>query len=102
MVRRKIKVNNLKSLFQLNRITLPKCTRFSSTRKLEVADKYFGPSTKNYFMHWQMRGLKDSISGNIWVVSLNSNFACGNRYTQVILLLVGPQQSLLMIIDFGT
>ena len=29
--------------------------------------------------------------------SLNSNFACGNRCTRVILLLIGPQQSLLMI-----
>ena len=32
--------------------------------------------------------------------SLNSNFACGNRCTRVILLPVGPQQALLMIIKW--
>ena len=31
---------------------------------------------------------------------LNSNFACGNRCTHVILLPIGPQQSLLMIIKW--
>ena len=39
-----------------------------------------------------------SHSVNKSIVSLNSNFACGNRSTHIILLLVGPQQSLLMII----
>ena len=30
--------------------------------------------------------------------SLNSDFACDNRYTHVTLLPVGPQQSLLIVI----
>ena len=57
--------------FWLKCINLPKCPRFCSTRKLEGADKYFRLLTKNYLMHWQIRGLNDSISGNIWVVYSN-------------------------------
>ena len=52
-------------------INLSKCTKFCSTRKLGVADKSFGLLTKNCLMHWQIRGLKGSISGNICVVFLN-------------------------------
>ena len=51
-------------------INLPKCTKFCSTCKLEVADKIFDLLTKNYLMHWQIPGLKDSISGCI-LESLN-------------------------------
>ena len=50
---------------------LPKCTKFCSTSKLEVAAKNFGVLTKNCLMHWQIRGLKGSISGNNCVVCLN-------------------------------
>ena len=53
--------------FWLKCKNLPKCTKFCSTRKLEVAAKSFGLLTKNRLMHWQMRGLK----GNFCVVCLN-------------------------------
>ena len=57
--------------FWLKCINLPKCTKFCSTRKLEVVDKNFGLLTKNCLMHWRIRGLKDSIPGIIWVVYSN-------------------------------
>ena len=57
--------------FRLKCKNLPKCTEFCSTRKLEVAAKNFGLFTKNRLMHWQIRGLKGSISGNFCVVCLN-------------------------------
>ena len=80
--------------FWLKYTNLPKCTKFCSTRKLEVADKKFDLSTKNYLMNWQhIRQYLGCI-----LESLNSNFACGNRYTHAILLPVGPQQSLLLTI----
>ena len=59
--------------FWLKCINLPKYTKFCSTRKLEVADKNFGLLTNNCVMHWQIRGLKDSISGNICVVYICLN-----------------------------
>ena len=52
-------------------INLPKCAKFCSTCKLKVADKNFRLLTKTYLMHWQLRGLKASISGNIWVLYSN-------------------------------
>ena len=59
--------------FWLKCINLPKCTKLCQTRKLKVADKNFSFLINNCnLMHWQIRGgggwLKDSISGNIWVV----------------------------------
>ena len=57
--------------FWLKCINLLKCTKFCSTRKLEVADKSFGLLTKNYLCVGKKRGLKDSISGNIWVAYSN-------------------------------
>ena len=57
--------------FGLKCINLPKCTKLCSTGYSEVADKSFGLLTKNYPMHWQIRGLKDRKSGNIWVVHSN-------------------------------
>ena len=84
--------------FWLKCKNLPKCTKFYSIRKLEVAAKNFGVLTKNRLMHWQVLGLKVSISGNSVLYALHSNFVCGNRCTHVILLPIGPQQSLLMII----
>ena len=57
--------------FWLKCTNLPKCTKFGSARKLEVADKNFGLLTKNCLMHWQIRGLEGSISSNICVVCLN-------------------------------
>ena len=72
---------------------LSKCTKLCFTDKLEVADKYFGLLTENYLMYWQLRELKDDISGNIWVVcileSLNSDFACVSRCKHAIFLQVG-------------
>ena len=83
--------------FWLKCINLSKCTKLSFRDKLEVADKYFGLLTRIYLIDWQIRRLKDDISGNI-LESLNSNFACVNRRTHVIFLLVGPLKSLPMII----
>ena len=57
--------------FWLKCKNLPKCTKFCSTRKLEVAAKNFGLLTKNRLMHWQIRGLNGSISGNFYVACLN-------------------------------
>ena len=57
--------------FWLKCKNLPKCTKFCSTRKLEVAAKNFSLLTKNRLMHWQIQGLKGSISGNFFVVCLN-------------------------------
>ena len=57
--------------FWLKCINQSTCTKFCSTDKLEVADKYFCLSTKNYLMDWQIQGPKDSISGNIWAVYSN-------------------------------
>ena len=50
---------------------LPKCTKFCSTRKLEVAAKNFGLLTKNCLMHWQILGLKGSTSSTFCVVCSN-------------------------------
>ena len=49
---------------------------------------------KNRLMHWQIRAQFLCCILESW----NSNFACGNRCTHVILLPIGPQQSLLMTI----
>ena len=57
--------------FWLKCINLSKCTKFCSTHKLEVAGKCFDVLIKNYLMEWQIRGLKDGISGNILVVYSN-------------------------------
>ena len=57
--------------FWLKWINLSKCTKFCFADKLEVADKYIGLLKKNYLMDWQIPGLKDGISGNIWVVYWN-------------------------------
>ena len=46
----------------VNRSLKTDCTDF--TRKLEVAAKNFRLLIKNRLMHWQIRGLKGSISGN--------------------------------------
>ena len=46
---------------------LPKCTEFCSACKLEVAAKNFSLLTKTCLMHWQVQGLKGSISGNFCV-----------------------------------
>ena len=59
------------TIFWLKCINLSKRTKFCSTDKLEVADKYFGLLAENYLRDWQIRGLKDGISGNIWVVYWN-------------------------------
>ena len=87
--------------FWLKCKNLPKCTKFCSTHKLEVPAKNFGLLTKNRVMHWQMQGLERQHVRQFlccMLESLNSNFACGNMCTHVILLPIGPQQSLLMII----
>ena len=57
--------------FWLKCKNLPKCSKFCSTRKLEVAAKNFGLLTKNGLIHWQIRWLKGSISGNLCAVCLN-------------------------------
>ena len=57
--------------FWLKCKNLPKCTKFCSTRKLEVAVQNFGLLTKNRLMHWQTQGLNGSISGKFCVVCLN-------------------------------
>ena len=67
--RQQIKVTP--TTFWLKCKNLSKCTKFCSTRKLEVAAKNFGLLTKTRLMHWQIRGLKGSISGNFCVVCLN-------------------------------
>ena len=59
------------TIFWLKCKNLPKCTKFCSTHKWEVAAKNFGLLTKNCLMHWQIRGPKGSISGNFCVVCLN-------------------------------
>ena len=81
---------------------LPKCTKFSSARRLEVAAKSFGLLTKNRLMYWQIRGLKAAYRAIfvLYAESLNSNFACGNSCTHIILLPIGPQQSMLMLIKW--
>ena len=58
-----------------------KCTKFCSTDKLEVADKYFGLLTKNYLMDWQIQGLKMAYQAifGCTLESLNSDFTCVNR-----------------------
>ena len=52
--------------------------------------------------HWQailvMSILIKIMAASTCKAVLNSNFACGNRRTHVILLQIGPQQSLLMIV----
>ena len=72
--------------FWLKFINLPKCSKFCSTCKLEVADKKFGLLTKKYLMNWQIRGLKDSISGNIWVVY-------SSLWTQILFVAIGTHMS---------
>ena len=67
--------------FWLKCKNLPKCTKFCLIRKLEVAAKSFGLLTKNCFMHWKIRGLKGSISGNFCVV-------CLNLWTQTLLVAI--------------
>ena len=57
--------------FWLKCKNLPKYTKFCSTRKLEVAAKNFGLLTKNRLMHWQIQGLKGSMTGNFCAVCLN-------------------------------
>ena len=47
---REFNVNPTSSL--LKSINLSKCIKFSSLRKLEVADKFFGVLTKSYFLDW--------------------------------------------------
>ena len=72
-------------------------------RKFEIADKNLGLLTKNYLMHWQIRGLKTAYLAIFGLYTqifkfIFSYLACDNRYTRHILLLVGPQQSLLIVI----
>ena len=57
--------------FWLKCKNLHKCTKFCSLCKLEVDAKNFGLLTKYCLMHWQIRGLKGSISGDFCVVCLN-------------------------------
>ena len=85
--------------FWLKCKNLPKCTKFCSTRKLVVAAKNLGLLTKNCLMHWQIWGLIRQYLCCI-LESLNSNFACGNGCTHVILLPIGPQQPLPLIIKW--
>ena len=66
-----LELRSLQPLFLLKCKNLPKYTKFRSPRKLEVAAKNFSLLTKNRLMHWQIRGLKGSISGNFCVVCLN-------------------------------
>ena len=73
---RRLKVDSIdfkvtRTTFWLKCKNLPKCTKFCSTHKLEVAGKCFAVLTKNYLMDLQIRGLKDGISGNILVVYSN-------------------------------
>ena len=56
------------------------------THKLEVGEKYFGLLTKNYLMDWQVRGLRDGISGNILVVQ-------SNLWTKILLVSIGAHMS---------
>ena len=86
--------------FWLKYKNLLKCTKFSSTRKLEVAAKNVGLLTKIVSCIGKYVVLRQHIKQFLCCMleSLNSNFACGNRCTHVILLPIGPQQSLLMII----
>ena len=90
----------LRSLQPLFGINLLKCNKFCSKRKLEVADRNFGLLKKNCLMTWQLWVQRQHIRQYLGCIleSLNSNFACDNRYTYVILLQVGPQQSLLITI----
>ena len=87
--------------FWLKCTNLPKCTKFCSTRKLEFAAKSFGLLTKKLSHALAYTGEKrQHIKHFLCYVleSLNSNFACGNGCTHVILQPIDPQQSLLMII----
>ena len=58
--------------------------------------------TKCYLIDWQIRGLKDVISGNILALYSNRRgyilLVSVGRCTHVTLLPVGLQESLLMII----
>ena len=74
--------------------------RFCSTRKLEVADKNFGLLIKIISCIGKYGGLKTAYQAifGLYARIFELNFACDNRYTHVILLPVGPQQSLLILI----
>ena len=61
--------------FWLKCKNLPKCTKFCSTRKLEVAAKNFGLLTKNRLMYWcKYRGLKAAYQAifvlYVWIFEL--------------------------------
>ena len=47
--------------FWLKCINLSKCTKFCSADKLEFADKYFCPLTKNCLMDWQIRHIRQYL-----------------------------------------
>ena len=72
--------------FWLKCINLPKYTKFCSVHNLEVAARNFGLLTKNCLMHWQIRGLKGSKSGNFC-------FVCLNVWTQILLVAIGAHMS---------
>ena len=57
--------------FWLKCENLPKCTKFCSTGKLEVAAKNFDLLTKKLCHALENMGLKGSMSGNFCVVCLN-------------------------------
>ena len=88
------------TIFWRKCINLSKCTKFSSTDKLKVADKYFCLFTKKL-----SHGLAKLVGWlhtrqylSCIMESSNSNLACVNRCTHVIFVLVGLRRSLLMII----
>ena len=91
--------SHLRSLQPLlaNCKNLPKCTKFCSTRKLEVAAKTFDLLTKIVSCIGKYTGLKAAYQAIfvLYACIFELKFCWG---THVRLLAIGPQQSLLMII----
>ena len=88
--------------FWLKCINLSKCTKFCSTDKLDVADKYFCLFTKKLSHGLANTGAQRRHTRQYLgciLESLNSNLACVNRRTHVIFVMVGPRRSLLMLIE---
>ena len=77
-----LSVKIIPTTFLLKCINLSKCTKLCFAGKLEASDKYFSLLIKNYFMDWQIRGLKGDISSNFWVVFWNV-------WTQILLVSIG-------------
>ena len=64
-------LTSLQPLFGKNAKIYQNALNFALHVNWKVAAKNFGLLTKNRLMHWQIPGLKDSISGNFCLVCSN-------------------------------